>query len=186
MIRRTLLLVAVALVAFAGPAGAQEYDGTSGSATVTEEEIIVQADGFESNTEVSYSVDYTPEGDESAAASLEAAGVMFARSAPAVPTEVVETGTTMSDGGGAVEFAVDNRGDGYYEITITDGTNTEVVGVTVGDGTSPAATPTETDNLALTGSDSSIGLAQGAVVLVVLGAVAVYIAKRRRSTVFSD
>lgn len=188
MIRRAALLIAAFTIAMAAPAGAGEYDGTSGSATVSGDTIIVTGEGFEPNAEVEYSVDYTPSGDESAAASLEASGVMFARS-PAVPAEIVETGTTTANASGEVQFAIENRGPGTYEITMTDGTNTAVATVTVtGDSTGEAAPaePTQTDDLALTGSDDAIPMAQIAAGLIVVGGIAVYAAKRRRGALFND
>ncbi|MDZ7674084.1 MAG: LPXTG cell wall anchor domain-containing protein [Acidimicrobiales bacterium] len=48
---------------------------------------------------------------------------------------------------------------------------------------SPAA---QRDGIAFTGADGTVGIAQIGVVLVVLGALGVYFARRRRNTAFTD
>lgn len=195
MLRRSLALATALLLAVAAPVAAGEYDGTSGGATVSGETITVTGEGFEPNAEVDYSVDYTPAGDESAAAALEASGVLFARTPAALPTEIVETGTATANANGEVTFPIQNRGPGTYEIVMTDGVNTAVATVTVAGDTSGGPTeeaapaePTQTDSndLALTGSDGSVPMAQIAAGLIVFGGVAVYVAKRRRNIAFRD
>ncbi len=72
-------------------------------------------------------------------------------------------------------------------ISMTDGTNSGQVTVVLGESiTAPAAQPTQTDQLALTGSDNSWPMVQIGVVLVVLGALAVSVARRSRGQIFAD
>lgn len=171
MIRRTLLL-ALALVALvAAPVAAQEYDGTNATAGVSAdgETIIVNGEGFIPNSTVTFEVEFDG--------------------------AIVERGTTQADAEGDVSFEVEVRGDGVHRITLTDGVNTAVVSITIGDagrggttgGGAPFAgdTPAKTGGLPTTGSSGSIGLTQIGIMGLVIGGVAVYAAKRRQARAFS-
>ena len=172
MIRRALFIAIATVALVAVPAAAQEYDGTSATAGATADgDIAVSAEGFNPNATVNYQVDFEPFGDENALGVVGGYEGEIALGLPvALPLEIVEEGTTQADAAGNVAFEVEGRGEGRYEITMTDGENTAVASAVVGD----AALPN-------TGSDSSIPFAQIGVVLLMLGAVAVYAAKRRRT-----
>lgn len=187
MIRRALLLTLVIMALVAAPAVAQ-YDGTSAEATVTEDGIVVTAEGFEPNATVNYEVDYEPFIDENAFGIVGGyeGEIAFAMNV-AAPMEIVERGSTTADANGNVQFVVANRGEGRYRITMTDGVNTAVASITVGSpGDAGAGTTTGGSGaLPRTGGDSSIGLAQIGFAALALGAVAVYGAKRRKANTFA-
>lgn len=173
MIRRALLfgLTLVTLLSLAAaPAHAQEYDGTTAEGSVQPNgDIVVTASGFLPNTTITYTVD---------------------------KYEVrVASGSAMSDANGDVTFTVAYHGDGEYVITMTDGLNVQVLGVTVdrtadrpGTGVDDAGPTgveaTSTGPLARTGPDASLPLSQLGVALVMAGAVAVYIGRQRRAQLF--
>ena len=163
MIRKTLIL-ALALVALLAAPAAAQYGSGSGSASNDGETITVVGEGFAPNTTVDYSVEYGG--------------------------EVVETGETTSDAEGDVQFTVDVRGDGTYNITMTDGNVTVVASTTVGAGAAPApapapAAPAGSGALPRTGDDTTSTLAQVGFAAVAMGAVAVYGAKRRKAKAFA-
>lgn len=191
MVRRAVLLsLALVLMVFAPAAVAQEYDGATATATVTEDAIIVTAEGFEPNATVNYEVDYEPFGDENALGIVGGyEGEIAIAMNVAAPMEIVERGSTTADADGDVQFAVANRGEGTYRISMTDGVNTAVVAVTVGSpGDAGAGTGTGTAGggaLPTTGADDSVGLAQVGIAALALGAVAVYAGKRRRASAWA-
>lgn len=171
MIRRAILfgLTLVTLLSLAtAPAQAQEYDGTAAEGSVQPEgDIVVTASGFMPNTTITYTVDKD--------------GVR------------ISAGSAESNSDGNVTFTVAHQGDGEYVITMTDGENVQVLGVTVdltadrpptdAPGVRSADTaPTGGDALPRTGSDASLPLGQLGVALVMAGAVAVYIGKRGAHT----
>lgn len=153
MIRKTLVLAFALVALMAAPAAAQ-YGSATATATNDGETITVVAEGFAANSTVDYSVEYQG--------------------------SVVETGETTSDAQGDVQFTVDVRGDGVYNITMTDGNVTVVASTTVGTAAAPApAHAAGGGALPRTGSDSNVGLAQIGFAAVAIGAIAVYGAKRR-------
>lgn len=168
MIRRALLLSLAVVALVAGPAAAQDYDGTTASATVEPDgDIVVNASGFNPNATVTYTVDLDG-------------------------TRVLD-GSVQSDAAGDVNFTVEYQGDGTYTIRMTDGENTQVLNVTVdraagapgtaGQGTT--GTASQAGALPATGSDSSLPLAQTGIALMMIGGVAIYAAKRRRAKAFA-
>ena len=194
MIRR-VLAIAVLLVAFvAAPASAADNDELAGGydgATCTVDfsfvdgqfTINLQCEGFNDGATVTITVTFDAAG-----------GPAGFRALPS-QSEPVQTGTVQANSQGEYDFEVENQGAGEYTVVATDGENTATTSFTVteamlaGDtGTDPAspATPTQSDEIAFTGSNGSLPMAQVGVVLVVLGALAVYVAKRRRGQLFSD
>lgn len=162
MIRRTLVLALALVALMAAPAAGQSYSGTTATATTDGETITVVGEGFNPNSVVSYSVEYDG--------------------------SIVETGETTADAQGDVQFTVAVRGDGVYNISMTDGVNTAVVSVTVGTAAAPAPAPAAAapaGALPRTGDDTSSSLAQIGFAAVALGAVAVYGAKRRKANTFA-
>lgn len=196
MIRKTLLLGLALAALVALPVAAQEtdYDGTSGSATVTDEAIVVSAEGFIPEAEVTYEVDYEASDAGDDEVGLVFSGyegeIAFGPASVSAPLVIVETGTARADANGNVNFAVTNRGEGRYTINMTDGVNTAVVGVTVGTpgdgGGETAGGSADGGSLPRTGSDSPIGLVQVGAAAIAMGAVVVYGAKRRRAKAFAD
>lgn len=158
MIRKTLILALGLVALMAAPAAAQ-YGSATGSASTDGETITVIGEGFAANATVDYSVEYDG--------------------------SVVETGETTSDAEGDVQFTVDVRGDGVYNITMTDGTTSVVASTTVGAAAAPAPAPADSGALPRTGDDTSSTLAQVGFAAVALGAVAVYGAQRRKAKAFA-
>lgn len=194
MIRR-VLAVATLLVAFlaapAGATGAGELAGQYDGATCTVDfsfvdgvfTIVLECEGFNDGADVSVTVTFTPAGGPSGFRALPS------------QADPVQTDTEDADSNGEFDFVVENQGAGEYTVVATDGENTATTSFTVteamlagdtdGDTAAPA-TPTQSDEIAFTGSNSSLPMAQIGVVLVVLGALAVYVAKRRRGQLFTD
>lgn len=165
MIRRALLFALTLITLIAAPVSAQEYDGTTAEGSVRPNgDIVVAAGGFKPNATIRYTVDRD--------------GLR------------ISSGSAESDANGDVTFIVEYQGDGDYVITLTDGENTQVLGVTVnraedrretGPDGGGAPAPPGGDSLPSTGSDTSVPFTQLGVALLMAGAVAVYVGKRRRA-----
>lgn len=160
MIRRALMLGLALVALLAAPAAAQadDYDGTTATATVQGDSIVVTGEGFIPGSAVRFSVEYGG--------------------------SVVDSGTVTADAQGNVTVTTEVRGDGVYRITMTDGTNTAVATVTVGATGTGTGTAGSGGALPRTGDDTSVGLAQIGFAAVALGAVAVYGAKKRKAKAF--
>lgn len=167
MIRRALVLTLAIVALVTAPAAAQDdYAGPTVAGSETSNgDIVVSGGGCPASGAVDYSV--TKDG------------------------AAYTSGSTTADTNGDYSFTVETDGNGEYRVSVTCGGETTVLnetvtraGGTAGSGPSTGAV-TSAGALPTTGSDSSVPMTQIGVVSIMVGAVAVYAARRRRSSAFS-